>query len=290
MRPGLKTRAVSLLVRDRLLVSLSPASVSWVRLSGGLKPRAVDRGSVAADPAFGREPWAGAIAALTGVAGRWHRERLAVTVVLSNHFVRYTLVERPGRGVTRDEELALARFHFTRLHGERASAWDVRVAEVDRASPRVASAVDRALIAALQAAFPAQGRARLKSVQPYLMCAFNRWRGRIDSRGAWLVLVEPGRVCLAMLAGRAWSALQSIRSAQPDAAPAPEEWLALVEREKQRAPVQPVPTTVLARSAVHGEIDAAARASWRLVTLDAPPVDGVPADEREQYAMALHAA
>jgi hypothetical protein len=187
--------------------------------------------------------------------------------------------------VRREEELALARFHFTRLHGERAGAWDVRLAPGKRGGLRVASAVDRSLLAALQALFQRPSRARLVSVQPYLMCAFNRWREQLDPRGAWLVLAEPGRVCLAMLAGDAWGALQSARSAED----AP-DWLALLEREAQRAFIQPVPSKVLARSAVAGDSDASAHGAWQVTTLHAPSVEGIPMADRERYAMALHAA
>jgi hypothetical protein len=187
--------------------------------------------------------------------------------------------------VRREEELALARFHFTRLHGERVAAWDVRLAPGKRGTPHVASAVDRGLLTALQAAFQRPSRARLVSVQPYLMCAFNRWRERLDPRGAWLVLAEPGRVCLAMLAGDAWGALQSARSAED----APHHWLALLDREAQRALIQPVPSKVLARSGVPAE-DEAAHGAWQVETLHPPSIDGIPTADRERYAMALHAA
>ena len=45
-------------------------------------------------------------------------EKLDLTVVLSNHFARYTIVQ-PQEDATAEEELALARFHFARIHGER---------------------------------------------------------------------------------------------------------------------------------------------------------------------------
>lgn len=276
---------MSLLSRDRLLVSLSPDAVAWVRLRGTFKPQVVAKGSVDADRAFGHEAWAGALAALHAAAPAWQRDRVAVTVVLSNQFVRYALLERPGRGVSRDEELALAVFHFKRLHGERASAWDVRVAASDRGNAKVASAVDRALLDGIKAAFPRENRPRLKSVQPYLMSAFNRWRAKLDKRGGWLVLVEPGQVCIALLAGKAWRAVQSVRS-RPDA---PENWLALLERERQRTTVHPVPTTVLARTDVAAQAPGASR-DWQLVTLEPPFIVGVEPGERESYAMALHAA
>jgi hypothetical protein len=275
--------AVSPLSRDRLLVALAPDSVSWVRLAGLPRPHAIAHGAADADPGHGREPWAGAVAALRVASEEWQRERVAVTVVLSNHFVRYALIDAPPRGVNREEELALARFHFSKLHGERASAWDVRVTPGRRGSPRVASAIDRDLITELQSIFPGAARPRLASVQPYLMCAFNRWRERLGA-GGWLVLPEPGRVCMALLTGDVWLALQSARSAGE----APDDWLTLLDREAQRAPVQPVPTTVLARS--DARVDDTAVGSWQLVTLQPPGVEGLADAERERYAMALHAA
>jgi hypothetical protein len=276
--------AVSPLLRDRLLVALAPDSVSWVRLAALPRPHATAHGAVDADPEHGREPWAGAVAALRAASEAWQRERVAVTVVLSNHFVRYALVEAPPRGVSPEEELALARFHFTKLHGERANAWDVRVSPQTRGSPRVASAVDRELIDELQSIFPRAASPRLASVQPYLMSAFNRWRDRLGAAGGWLVLPEPGRVCLALVSGDVWQALQSARSAGE----APDDWLALLDREAQRAPVQPVPTTVLARS--DARVDDTTVGSWQLVTLHPPGVEGISDAERERYAMALHAA
>lgn len=276
---------MSRLWRDRVLVALAPDAVSWVRVRGALKPRAVACGEAEADPAHGNEPWAGALSALRAAAEAWRNERVAVTVVLSNHFVRYALVDPPPRGVSAEEGLALARFHFTRLHGERVQAWDVRVAPAKRGSPQVASAIDRALLAALEAVFAKPARARLVSVQPYLMSAYNRWRERFEPRGTWLVLPEPGRVCLALLAGETWGAVQSARST----ADAPHDWLALLDREAQRTAIQPVPATVLARAATAADADAV-ETPWRVVTLHPPSLEGIPDADRERYAMALHAA
>jgi len=159
----------------------------------------------------------------------------------------------------------------------------VRVAPARGGGRRVASAIDRELVAELQSIFPRAARPRLASIQPYLMCAFNRWRDRL-SAGGWLVLPEPGRVCLALLAGDAWQALQSARSAGET----PDQWLTLLDREAQRVPIQPVPTTVLARSSERA--DDAALGPWQLVTLHAPHVPGLADADRERYATALHAA
>ena len=83
---------MSLLWRDRLLISLAPSEICWLRLSGVLKTTVVAKGMVPVDRDYGAHPWDGAIAALRNEAARWGRERLSVRVVLSNHLVRYALV------------------------------------------------------------------------------------------------------------------------------------------------------------------------------------------------------
>ena len=83
---------MSRLWRDRLLVSLAPSSVALVRVAGRLRPRIIAKQVLDCDPAFGAEPWQGAVAALAAAAERLRAERVDATVVLSNHFVRYAIV------------------------------------------------------------------------------------------------------------------------------------------------------------------------------------------------------
>ena len=82
------------------------------------------------------EPWRGALDDFRLKAAALRR-RVDVSVVLSNHFVRYALLP-PQDAVTPEEELALARFQFTKIHGERVKSWEVRVCE------RLACAIDSA--------------------------------------------------------------------------------------------------------------------------------------------------
>ena len=119
------------------------------------------------------------------------RGRVAVTVVLANKLVRYAIVPPQNGSATPEEELALARFQFARIHGERAKSWVVRVSE------GLACAVDAALLEGIKACFPKKGKARLASVQPHLMAFYNRSRKRIPREGAWLVLAERERTCVA---------------------------------------------------------------------------------------------
>jgi hypothetical protein len=162
------------------------------------------------------------------------QERLDVTVVLSNHFARYTVVP-PQEGASAEEEVALARFQFARIHGERAKAWEVRISRAG-GGPRLACAIDASLLERLKARFPKGGRARLASVQPALMAAYNALRKRIPRDGAWLLLTEPGRSCLARVAAQGWGSVHNGHDA---------DWEGLIERERSRAGGVALPTLVL---------------------------------------------
>jgi hypothetical protein len=212
---------VSRLFPDRLVIRLSPAEVAAARFRGFVRKRIVETRSVACDPAFGTEPWHGALAAIDALE---IAQPCAVTVILSNHFVRYAVVPWSDALDSPAEEDAYVRHHFVKIHGERAKTWLLRSSESAGGAPRLVSAVDAGLIEALGKRFPKGGKARLASVQPQLMSKFNEWRGLVPAQGAWLVLAEPDRACVALHAGGRWRAVQNGK----------EPWLELLERARYR--------------------------------------------------------
>jgi hypothetical protein len=207
------------LFRDRLLIGLAPAEVT------------VGKDSVACDPAFGAEPWQGAISALKSLE---FKRPCNVTVVLSNHFVRYAIVPWSSALSTAAEEDAYVRHHFSKIHGERAKSWTLRASESTAGAPRLASAIDQALIDSIRDCFPKGGKARLISAQPLLMSKFNEWRKSIPAAGAWLVLAEPDRACVALHAEGRWRSVQNGKGA----------WRALLDRERHRVDGE-IPNLVL---------------------------------------------
>jgi hypothetical protein len=271
--------------RDRLLVSLEPGAVALVRVARGLRPRVVAKQSFECDPAFGAEPWQGALATLATAAEPLRRERLDVTVVLSNHFVRYAIVKPDASLSGPEEQLGLARFQFGRIFGERAKGWDIRLSDAPRGAPRLASAVDAALVPAIGACFPQEGNARLVSVQPYLMSAFNCWRGHVTDADAWLLLVEPERVCLALWAAGKWVAVQTLRGEHPGA----EGLAALLDRQRLRAEIEAAPRDVHIHAPAGGKVAAREAGGWNLRGLALPSVEGFVPREDARFAMALTA-
>lgn len=136
-----------------------------------------------------------------------------ITVVLSNRYVRYAVLPWHDALEGEAEEQAYLRHHFAKIHGERAKGWSFRWSE------GLASAIDTALLLELKK------KKRIVSIQPELMAAFNRARGKIPAQGAWLVLSEPERACVASYAKGRWLSVLNARG----------DWRALLERERHRA-------------------------------------------------------
>ncbi len=147
-----------------------------------------------------------------------------VTYVLPNALVRYAVVPWSDGVGSPEEEEAYVRHHFARIHGERAKAWVVRASPERRGRPRLCSAVDRETIESVKKSFTGK-KTRLVSIQPALMAAFNRVRKHIPREGAWLVLAEEGRACIALYSD-GWRSVQNARGS----------WQDLLVRERHRAP------------------------------------------------------
>ena len=197
-----------ILWRDHVRVGLGS---KWLGIAGyrkGLRSRLAYKDIVAFAP--GSEdsaPWQAAVDALPQALAGIGRSLPAVTVVLSNHFVRYALLPWNAALRSESEWLGLARHRFVSVHGPAAEQWQIRVAHTGRERPRIASAIDTDLLHALKDRV--KGHASLVSVQPYLMAAYNRLQPAIGESSCWLVIEEPGRLTLALIERGAWRTLRS---------------------------------------------------------------------------------
>lgn len=198
---------------DSIRIGLCPERVAFARYGRGLRPKLLAKGMLPLEAGITEEPWRPALAALPKLL-QAHAPRAAnAVVVLSNHFVRHVLL-KPNTGVSsRDEWLAYASHHFEKTYGVRARDWDIQISEAGPAHPRLASAIDKALLDASAAAFK-NSRVRLRSVQPYLMTAFNQALPAMRQSAFWFVVQEPGRLQLGMIRDGLW---RSMRGRQANA-------------------------------------------------------------------------
>jgi hypothetical protein len=198
---------------ESIRIGLLPDRVIFARYGRGLRPRLLEKGTFPVDAGIAEEPWRAPVAALPKLL-QAHAPRAAeATVVLSNHFVRYALLGANDRLSNREEWLEYASHHFEKIYGARARDWDIQISESGAAHPRVASAIDKALLAAAAVAFK-DNRVRFRSIQPYLMIAFNRALPSMGQSPFWFVTQEPGRLLLGLIRDGLW---RSVRARQTSA-------------------------------------------------------------------------
>ena len=197
-------------LRKELRVILGPEQVMLLPL-GGVRRRLQEPlvGSVEGAPAA--QPWRAALLALeTALPAAAAKGKTTATVVLSNQFLRYALVPWQAGLADAQEDLSYARHCFAKVYGKAALQWEVRLSHQAPGRPRLASGVDAELLEGLRSIFAATGSA-LQSIQPHLMTAFNDARGLLRGRNAWLALLEPGHLCLALLRDGLWASVRSMR-------------------------------------------------------------------------------
>jgi hypothetical protein len=132
-----------------------------------------------------------------------------VSVILSNHFVRYAVLPWTATLTSDEEWLAFAQDSFTSTYGSIAAGWKIRLCATGFRQAKVASAVDAEVLESLQ------GLPNVASIQPYLMAAFNSRRRALRGKTAWFVLQETGRLTLSLFGKGAWKLVRT-RQAPPD--------------------------------------------------------------------------
>lgn len=199
---------MSLSWRSRLFLALYPDRVVWLHAAKGLHARITAKNSVSCtvDKAM---PWRGALSVLPEVLRTAQASGMRVTAILSNRLLRYALVPNPDSARSREELDLLARHAFERAHGDAVANWDIRLSDAAAGQPALASAVDRELIVTLRETIVASG-ARLVSIQPYLMAAFNRLNSGTRIRDGIFVMAEPERLSLLAWKQSGWCGVQQV--------------------------------------------------------------------------------
>lgn len=155
--------------------------------------------------------------AIERLLGERRYGRGSLTVVLSSHFVRFGLIPWSEQITSPDELERYARLHFEEIYGARADSWVLRLSPEAAGRPRLAVAIERGLLARMQAAVAASGL-RLQSVQPYLMTAFNHFAKSLPQEDFVFLLAEPGRSSLLVFRDGGWTGVRSTAAGDSDSA------------------------------------------------------------------------
>lgn len=197
---------------DAMAVALFPDHLQIARLGGGWRRRLKQQETVRLTPAPDGVPaWQPAAEALATLVNNGTLARARVSLVLSGHFVHYTLVPWNELLKSEAEKLAYARQRFVRVHGDAAQGWDLRLSRSSAHQSRLACAIPGTLLQALDEVMAPLGR-HYVSLQPHLMASFNRWASRLDTQARWLAVAEPGLLCLALLQDGQWQSVRTIRT------------------------------------------------------------------------------
>jgi hypothetical protein len=125
--------------------------------------------------------------------------------------VRYVLVPRSDALTNEAEQVAFARHRFASIHGKDTDDWIFRLAPASARQARLACAIERPLVEALDEAMAPLG-ARYESLQPHLVTSFNCWRREIGKRAVWFVVVESGMMSVALLCDGEFASLRTMRA------------------------------------------------------------------------------
>lgn len=126
-----------------------------------------------------------------------------VRILLSNHWLRYSVLPWQAGVYSAADWRALAMHQFRQQYGAAAEGWDLRVSLQGYGQPAVACALDAGLIAQLTTIARSTGWTLL-GIEPALMAVFNRHRARLAQADHWLLMAEPQRLVLAQLGAGVW--------------------------------------------------------------------------------------
>ncbi|MFW0758059.1 hypothetical protein ACN1C3_25600 [Pseudomonas sp. H11T01] len=204
---------MSLLSRDRYIAVLGANGIGlcrrrgqenhWLGSVGLIGERYVD--------------WSLAVDTLEHLLSEHAPQGAELSVVLSAHYQRYCLIPWSEQINSPKELLAYAQACFEDIYGVSAQPWSVTLSPEAAGSSRIAAALPQELLLRLRTMATQHGL-RLRSVQPYLMTAFNRFQRQLRQGDLLFVVAEPLRSVLLLKRAGQWHAVHSTGCTDSDEA------------------------------------------------------------------------
>ncbi|MDP1557407.1 MAG: hypothetical protein Q8K59_07165 [Nitrosomonas sp.] len=192
--------------RDQIQVFFAPERVDLVRTSRRLKPISAPgiTGLCTRDP--DQPVWEPPLLQLEHMVKEAEGTEMMVT--LSNHFIRYVTLPPQTEITAPDEVYAYATFRMHEIYAERTDEWVLSISAWNPSSGAICAAITRDLLTRLQE-LAIRYRIKLRGITPYLASAFDQWQQLFDEKRTYFVLIETGRICIALLVNGVWQGIRN---------------------------------------------------------------------------------
>lgn len=267
---------------DYYCASIAPGSATLLHMQRGWRPAILQKSLASGVVKTGGFPWLSELGLLEGLLSE-ARRGLPLSIIISNHYMRYRLIPAPPLSMSSVDVQALMQHCFRETYGDVVDGWHIHANPLPDGGDRVACAVDRALMEGLKAA-AGKASLRLVSAQPYFMNGFNAVRRRINGTAACFVQVESGRMILGAMCDNNWLGLRAVT--------APPQWQeelsAHIEREILLAGWEGTnPTVFLHAPAAPQSSMLEDTRHWKMIRTVMEPIVGYSPQHDVSYAMAL---
>lgn len=200
---------MSPLWRDEIGIDLAPRRVGMVRLQRGIRPAVVAEREQTVGSKIALH-WAGSLATVDTLLGQSDWQGAALHVVVADCWARYAIVPWVADLTSADERLGHARQLLASTYGDAVSGWDVRLSDTPPGSVRIACTMPVELLEGVRAICTAHD-AKLASLRPQLVAAYENWRHRLPPSGAWFVTVSEDTLAAVRVTQRAWDRVHNVR-------------------------------------------------------------------------------
>jgi hypothetical protein len=204
---------VLLLPTERLSVALCPQQIG-IELGGATwRRKASLQTTINATPSIEGVPiWQNAINFLASWLKEQQLRRATMSLVLSNRFVRFTLMPWSSAVSTASEEAELALAAFESRYGD-MTGWAIQLDSASYGKTRIACAVDMALIDSVRRLCTLQNIA-CHAIQPAFVAGWNHLQHEMKqsraNKGGIFAMAESNTLVMAIHNAGTWHSLRSI--------------------------------------------------------------------------------
>lgn len=177
------------LFRKQLYVVIYPDRVILRGLGKGIRRTIVLQNEIPCLPQPDAPNWQSALSTFEYWLASSEMKEADVTITLSNHFVRYSLIHDSTEISSRDEAQTMAKILFEEIYGSPAKKWEFAIEEGIDGESRLIAAIDLDFLNGIVEILKISSM-RLSAITPYFVSVFNRFHRQIPNSGCFFALVE----------------------------------------------------------------------------------------------------